>query len=267
MPSFTPRGDGSFLLVLAKRGAIDAALPNVSFPDNAPEILVPLRCEYTARGKEYTLPRGCAQLLSNLGLRPRFLLPGLHRPSAYPNATGALYLGGADLDPVLYGARQHPKTEPTELARDALEITLLHERILPQRMPFFGICRGIQALAVGAGGTLHQHIPDVDVTYDHAGTATSDATHRVETAPGSRCATLLGNSVVTNSHHHQAVATPGYGMRIAGRTPDGIVELLEATDPAHWCVATQSHPERDVRDDLAPLLSDFLAAVHSRHNV
>jgi putative glutamine amidotransferase len=56
--------------------------------------------------------------------------------------------------------------------------------------------------------------------------------------------------VPVNSSHHQAADAPGKGLRIVARCPvDGIVEALEGTDPAHFVVAVQWHPERSIDGD------------------
>ena len=61
-------------------------------------------------------------------------------------------------------------------------------------LPILGICRGLQALNVARGGTLHQHLPDVtDGSIDHRQTEPGHvATHDVRIAPGSRLAGILG---------------------------------------------------------------------------
>jgi len=44
----------------------------------------------------------------------------------------------------------------------------------------------------------------------------------------------------------------GKGLRIVARCPeDGIVEALESTDPEHFVLAVQWHPERSVGADRA----------------
>jgi putative glutamine amidotransferase len=53
-----------------------------------------------------------------------------------------------------------------------------------------------------------------------------------------------------NSSHHQSADSVGKGLRIVARCPqDGIVEALEGTDPDHFVLAVQWHPERSIDDD------------------
>jgi putative glutamine amidotransferase len=58
--------------------------------------------------------------------------------------------------------------------------------------------------------------------------------------------------IPVNSSHHQSADAIGAGLRIVGRCPaDGIIEAMEGTDPNHFVVAVQWHPERSVDDDAA----------------
>ena len=55
-----------------------------------------------------------------------------------------------------------------------------------------------------------------------------------------------------NSSHHQSADAIGDGLRIVARCPaDGIIEGLEGTDPDHFVVAVQWHPERSIDADEA----------------
>ena len=73
---------------------------------------------------------------------------------------GLLVSGGPDLDPAVYGQAPHPSLGPdVDRVADEYEQALL--RAAAERdLPLLGICRGLQALNVSRGGTLHQHIPD-----------------------------------------------------------------------------------------------------------
>ena len=67
--------------------------------------------------------------------------------------------GGPDLDPAVYGQERHPLLGPdVDLVADEYEQALLRGAA-ERDLPLLGICRGLQALNVSRGGTLHQHVP------------------------------------------------------------------------------------------------------------
>jgi len=267
------RSDGSYSVPQAAVRELYAREPLASnllidrpFPARAPLVLVPLR-EAMDGEPVYELPRGCADLLARHGLRPWLIAPGWNGSLADAPVSGVLYVGGDDIDPASYGAESHARTRAMERRRDALELHLLRQAVFPRSLPFLGICRGVQALAVSRDGTLHQHLPDLAGDVEHWANPwkPGDATHTVFLDPDSRCSRILGTGpVVVNSHHHQAVDRPGRGLRVAGVTSDGVVEILERDDPRHWCVGVQSHPERDPRMELELLIADFVRACRNR---
>jgi putative glutamine amidotransferase len=156
-----------------------------------------------------------------------------------------VFSGSEDLDPALWGAPRHPRTELMHPRRMAAELAYAHAA-LALRAPALGICGGMQTLNVACGGSLHQHVPDVTAGQEPA-VEHSDASyggrHPVAVEAGSRLAQLLGSAVAVNSHHHQAVDRLGRGLRVVARAPDGIVEAWEA--PGHpFLLGVQWHPER-----------------------
>jgi hypothetical protein len=55
--------------------------------------------------------------------------------------------------------------------------------------------------------------------------------------------------LMVNSSHHQAIKKLANGFRVAGVSPDKIVEVIERVDSAHWIVGVQFHPEVMVNND------------------
>lgn len=148
--------------------------------------------------------------------------------------------GGADVEPSRYGAQPHPRVQAGRPDRDTTELALA--RVSARRgLPTLGICRGMQVMAVAAGGTLVQHLPDVVGHDGHAIAVATFTDHPVSVVAGTRLAGILGERCVVPSYHHQAVAThPGYVA--AAYAPDGTLEAME--DPAApWRLAVQWHPE------------------------
>ena len=90
-----------------------------------------------------------------------------------------------------------------------------------------------------------------------------DTTHPVKIADGTRLARILGKSeLVVNSFHHQAVDKVGNNLRVAARSPEGVVEAVETTDPDRFLIGVQWHPEKMPSGDIeaAELLRAFVSA-------
>jgi putative glutamine amidotransferase len=175
---------------------------------------------------------------------------------------GVCLSGGPDLDPAIYRAREHERLGPTWRELDEFELALA--RAADERcLPMLAICRGLQALNVARGGTLHQHLPDVageELNHRQERPA-AEPTHWVAFAPGSRVSRILGRRrTKVNSFHHQAVDRLGEGLVITGRARDGTVESLEATD-REFTLGVQWHAECMVnRPEQAALFRAFVEA-------
>lgn len=166
---------------------------------------------------------------------------------------GLIIAGGADVDPALYGEQPHPESGGFRPDRDAWELALL-DAVAARRVPTLGICRGMQLMAVHAGGTLEQHTPDAVGHTGHSPGGEVFGSTTVALDASSRLAALEGEAVVGPCHHHQSVAThPGFN--VTGRGPDGSIEAMERVvaegDPDIFCVGVQWHPE--MGPDRAPI--------------
>lgn len=152
--------------------------------------------------------------------------------------------GGPDLDPSTYGQPPHEKLGPTELATDSFEIALA-KAADARGLPILAICRGAQVLNVARGGTLYQHIPDVyGEDLQHRQTKLGHhTTHPVIVEPGTLLERTLGDvEVEVNSFHHQSVEKLGSNLRVSAKSPDGIVEGIEAID-RDFVIGVQWHAE------------------------
>lgn len=100
----------------------------------------------------------------------------------------------ADIDPEKYGEGRHPKTEPPDPARTAVDELLLQDAFNLHK-PIFAICQGLQSLNTWCGGTLIQDIPDqISLTVDHAPGRTVFEAHPLEVTENTRLAALIPNS-------------------------------------------------------------------------
>ena len=166
---------------------------------------------------------------------------------------GLVIAGGADVDPSRYAAGRHPHVQESRPDRDAMEIALATAAAAAD-LPVLGICRGMQVMAVAAGGVLEQHVPDRVGHVDHSPAVAVYGQHPVTTVPGTRLAALLGEATDVPSYHHQSVLThPGFEP--SAWADDGTLEAME--DPgARFRLGVQWHPE--VGDD--PRLFEALVA-------
>ena len=153
---------------------------------------------------------------------------------------GLVISGGADVDPERYGEQAHPRTASWRADRDAWESALL-DAADAIGLPVLGVCRGMQVMAVHAGGALDQHVPDLVDHEQHSPGGDEFGAIEVTTTPGSRLAGLVGDRLSVNCHHHQGVRThPGFDA--AAHAADGTLEAMEATGE-RFCVGVQWHPE------------------------
>ena len=186
---------------------------------------------------------------------------------------GLLLTGGVDVDPQMYGAERHEKTETPKDERDAFERAL----VLAARaraIPLLCVCRGMQIANVALGGTLIQHLPDTlgetapieHQQVDGSGKARWEhaAGHTVRLKPGGLAEMLGATEFATNSIHHQAVDRPAPGLAVAGTTGDGVIEALEATFEHPFFFAVQWHPEALDADETSRRL--FAGLVDAARN-
>jgi putative glutamine amidotransferase len=163
---------------------------------------------------------------------------------ALDHVAGLVLTGGEDIGPQWFDDVPHPAAGAPHAARDAYEIALsraAHAR----RIPTLALCRGAHLINVALGGSLIQDIPSQRPEIAHPRSKyRTERVHAVEMDPPSRLASIFGATTLgVNSFHHQAIDRLASPLRIAGTSPDGIIEAFESTDPDWWMMAVQWHPE------------------------
>lgn len=169
--------------------------------------------------------------------------------------------GGPDLDPATYGAEAHPELGPFDADVDRFELRVIR-RADERRMPILAICRGAQALNVARGGSLLQHLPDLETGLDHRQDAPgTETSHPVRIEPDSALAGIVGAEATdVNSFHHQGIDGLGSELRPVAFAPDDTIEALEARD-RDWCLGVQWHAETLIAlEPQAALFRAFVAA-------
>jgi putative glutamine amidotransferase len=163
----------------------------------------------------------------------------------YERLDGIVFSGGGDIALDRFAGEPHPRISGVDLLRDSVELNLLASAAADGK-PFLGICRGCQIVNVGFGGTLYTHIPHQlpgALDHDYPGHLRTILAHEVKIEEGTRLADILGEPLLrVNSLHHQGLKNIAPVLRVAGRSPDGLVEAVELSGHP-FGVAVQWHPE------------------------
>ena len=189
------------------------------------------------------LPAQYAAAVEDTGGVP-LLLPPVAQAGAADSVVarldGLVISGGADVDPGRYGAEPHPRTSGWRADRDAWEAALL-DAAEAVGLPVLGVCRGMQVMAVHAGGALDQHTPDLVGHEQHSPGGDAFGRIGVTTVPATRVAGLVGGALSVTCHHHQSVRShPGYVA--AAHAADGTLEAMEQPGD-RFSLGVQWHPE------------------------
>lgn len=162
----------------------------------------------------------------------------------------------SNVEPHQYGGPASREGTLHDAARDATTLPLIRAA-LDGGVPLLAICRGHQELNVALGGTLHQHVHELDGKRDHRGRKVPSneerygMAHTVELEPGSLLARLAGARRATvNSLHAQAIDRVAPGLAVeAISTEDGVIEAVRVSGAASFALGVQWHPEWHIATD------------------
>jgi putative glutamine amidotransferase len=195
------------------------------------------------------LNRAYVDALIGSGAAPVLIPSGMQEHTCrelFNRLDGIVFTGGGDVDPDRFHGEKYPKIDDVDLERDDIELRLLMAAVV-EKKPFLGICRGLQLINVGLGGTLYTHIPaqlplaqkhDFKLNYPRDFLA-----HSVRLVGGTHLADILdATEIMVNSMHHQGVKDIAGALHSAADSPDGLVEGIELPDHP-FGIAVQWHPE------------------------
>ena len=156
---------------------------------------------------------------------------GLLFTGSYSNVAPRLYGGSAPRAGVLQDEHRDATTLP--LMRAAIEAGL----------PSFCICRGFQELNVVLGGSLHQHLGEVQGRANHQDVQYGPA-HDVRLTEGGTLAMLLGRDRITvNSLHEQGIDRLAPALAAEAVAEDGTIEAVSLPGAKGFLLGVQWHPE------------------------
>jgi CTP synthase len=155
------------------------------------------------------------------------------------------------------------------------------------RIPFFGICLGMQLAVVefarnvlGKVGAMSREFdpdpthPVIDLMDEQRKITAKGGTMRLGAypcvlEPKSVAARIYGQKEISERHRHRYEVNPTYiadiekaGMRVSGRSPDRILAEVVEIEDHPWFVGCQFHPEFKSRPLVPhPLFASYIKAV------
>ena len=177
---------------------------------------------------------------------------------------GIILTGGEDINPLEYNDTNNINVcGPINYKRDTLERKLF-DFALKKKIPFIGVCRGMQMMNVASGGTLYGDIPTelgAKVIHRNYG----EVLHEIVLIDTSSL--IFPNdkdTFMVNSWHHQGLKDIANGIRVIARSYDGLPEAVVMEKYIHpFMIGVQFHPERLGKDNVIQqhIRSSFFKAI------
>ena len=171
-------------------------------------------------------------------------------------ADGLFFTGSpSNVSPKLYGGPSPREGVLQDEHRDSTTLPLLNAAIEAGK-PVFCVCRGFQELNVALGGTLHQHLQEIEARLDHREDKNADLdtqygpAHDMIVEEGGVFARLLPERrFKVNSLHSQGIDRLAPRLRAEAHAPDGTIEAVSMPGAKGFLIAVQWHPEWKWQND------------------
>jgi putative glutamine amidotransferase len=224
-------------------------------------------------GPQLRLHAGYCECVYQAGALP-LLIPPLVKESeletVLEKVDGVLLSGCAlDMDPKRMGLPAHPAVQPMPAKREDMD-RMLCKMALRRQMPLLAVAVGMHEVNVLSGGNLFMHLPeDQPRALPHKDLTGGPHRHTVLLEPNTRLDAIYGGGEIrVNSYHHQAVQQVAPRFKVSARSPDGIIEAIEADDPQWFCIGVQWHPHSETASALdMQLFEAFVAAAAHKEMV
>jgi len=182
------------------------------------------------------------------------LIPSLSTPLKAEDilsfANGILFTGGySNIERHQYGAPDAPAGELLDPARDATSLSLVPD-LIRAGLPILGVCRGLQELNVGLGGSLYHRLHEIEGRFDHQEKKGDSLevqygpAHTVQTRKNGILEKIVGcNEFMVNSLHGQGIDRIAESLTVEAQAEDGTIEAVSVTHAKAFALAVQWHPE------------------------
>ena len=204
------------------------------------------------------------------------LIPALDPPLAcediLASVDGLLFTGSeSNVAPDLYGGPAPRDPSQIDVRRDALAQPLIRQAVA-SGVPLLSICRGTQEMNVALGGTLHQHVHEIEGRLDHRERqgVPEDVqwgpAHGVSVTDDGLLARIVDlRSFAVNSLHGQGIDRLAPPLHADALAPDGQIEAVSMPGGRGFVLGLQWHPEwRWSENDVSRAIFQAFAAALRR---
>lgn len=158
---------------------------------------------------------------------------------------GIIFAGGESVSPLKFGESPSRNISNISNIRDDFELMLFKESY-KKDIPILGVCRGIQLINVGLGGSIYQDIfSQIPNSHGHMPSEVQvyDLFHLINIDNASKLFDIFKTKELeVNSFHHQAIKDIGEDLKVTALAKDGVIEGIESLS-RKFLIGVQWHPE------------------------